>query len=234
AQRLDPECERRLVHRHEPAGVERGEEEVVPALQHAPHGARVVRVGVAVLRELEEVEEGREAEDAREATQVPRCAQPLGERARRREGRDRLGTHGAAAGFGTIAATRPAPCQYERRTRQRPARSPAIVEARSTRESRSSIQSTGTSWIRSPFRSASNSSSVSKNQPSSTTCGSSLRATSVRRALKPHWASENPFRNARRRSALYPRESTSRLTWRRTCAEWALRVPIATSLCPER
>ena len=35
----------------------------------------------------------------------------------------------------------------------------------STRESVSSVQSTGTSWMRSPARSASTSSSVSKNQP---------------------------------------------------------------------
>ena len=44
----------------------------------------------------------------------------------------------------------------------------------STRESGSSTQSTGTSWIRSPRRWASTSSSVSKNQPSSRT--SSQRA----------------------------------------------------------
>ena len=41
----------------------------------------------------------------------------------------------------------------------------------STRLSGSSTQSTGTSWMRSPLRSASTSSSVSKNQPVSSTCG---------------------------------------------------------------
>ena len=41
----------------------------------------------------------------------------------------------------------------------------------STDESGSSTQSTGTSWMRSPARSASTSSSVSKNQPVSSTSG---------------------------------------------------------------
>jgi len=60
----------------------------------------------------------------------------------------------------------------------------------STRLSGSSTQSTGTSWIRSPLRSASSSSSVSKNQVWSSTEPSSACTTSVRPALKPHWASE--------------------------------------------
>jgi hypothetical protein len=45
--------------------------------------------------------------------------------------------------------------------------------------------------MRSPVRSASTSSSVSKNQPVSVTCGSSFAATSARIALNPHCASEN-------------------------------------------
>ena len=59
-----------------------------------------------------------------------------------------------------------------------------------TRESASSIQSTGTSWMRSPARSASTSSSVSKNQPLSSTSGSNCLAWSARIALNPHCASE--------------------------------------------
>ena len=59
----------------------------------------------------------------------------------------------------------------------------------STLESGSSVQSTGTSWTRSPHFSARTSSSVSKNQALSTVCGSSCRATSARMALKPHCAS---------------------------------------------
>ena len=60
----------------------------------------------------------------------------------------------------------------------------------------------GTSWMRSPLRSASTSSSVSKNQPVSSTSGSSRRATSARMALKPHWASENRAASVPRRIRL--------------------------------
>ena len=42
-ERLDPQRERRLVHRHEPAGIERVVEEVVPARAHRAHGRAVVR-----------------------------------------------------------------------------------------------------------------------------------------------------------------------------------------------
>ncbi len=66
----------------------------------------------------------------------------------------------------------------------------------STRESGSSTQSTGTSWMRIPARSARNSSSVSKNHPVSLTSGSRTRARSARIALNPHWASENPAAKA--------------------------------------
>ncbi len=72
----------------------------------------------------------------------------------------------------------------------------------STRLSGSSTQSTGTSAIRSPERSASTSSSVSKNQPVSSTSGSSRRATSERMALNPHWASEMWVASAPRSSRL--------------------------------
>ena len=58
-------------------------------------------------------------------------------------------------------------------TRQMPRRSARAVATMSTRQSGSSTQSTGTSWMRSPARSASTSSSVSKNQPVSSTSGSS-------------------------------------------------------------
>ena len=70
------------------------------------------------------------------------------------------------------------------------------VAASLTRESLSSIQSTGTSWIRNPARSASTSNSVSKNQPVSRVSGSSTRAASARIALNPHCASENPVPSA--------------------------------------
>ncbi len=75
-----------------------------------------------------------------------------------------------------------------------PLRSAVAVATMSTRLSGSSTQSTGTSWMRRPVRSASTSSSVSKNQPVSAMCGSRRCATSARTALKPHCASENPRR----------------------------------------
>ena len=64
-------------------------------------------------------------------------------------------------------------------SRAMPRRSASAVATMSTRESRSSIQSTGISWMRSPARSASTSSSVSKNQPVSWVSGSSARAWSA-------------------------------------------------------
>ena len=78
-----------------------------------------------------------------------------------------------------------------RPSRATPFRSAIAVATMSTRLSGSSTQSTGTSWMRSPARSASTSSSVSKNQPVSCTSGSSRWATSRRIALNPHCASEN-------------------------------------------
>ena len=84
------------------------------------------------------------------------------------------------------------PLAKPRSSRAMPLRSAVAVATMSTRLSGSSTQSTGTSWMRSPVRSANTSSSVSKNQPVSAMCGSRRWATSARTALKPHCASENP------------------------------------------
>ena len=86
----------------------------------------------------------------------------------------------------------------------------------STRESGSSIQSTGTSWIRSPRRSARTSSSVSKNQPSSLDRGSSRCATSARTALNPHCASVKRPQRACGGSSCSCARSNSRLGPRTT------------------
>ena len=99
------------------------------------------------------------------------------------------------------AARRPRPAGNRPVSRLRPSRtiprtSSYAVRTRSTRLSGSSTQSTGTSWMRSPARSARTSSSVSKNHASSSTSGSTSRATSRRIALKPHWASEKRVRSA--------------------------------------
>ena len=84
------------------------------------------------------------------------------------------------------------PSAKPRNMRPMPLRSAVAVATMSTRLSGSSTQSTGTSWIRRPLRSASTSSSVSKNHPVSATCGSRRSATSARMALNPHCASEKP------------------------------------------
>ena len=78
-----------------------------------------------------------------------------------------------------------------------PRRSSTAVWTMATLESGSSTQSTGTSWIRIPARSACASSSVSKNQAWSATSGSSCLTVSVRAALKPHWASLKRVRRVR-------------------------------------
>lgn len=93
----------------------------------------------------------------------------------------------------------------------------------------SSTQSTGTSWIRSPARSATTSISVSKNQPVSSTRGSSTWATSLRIALKPHCASEKRACSEPRRIRLYARLMSSRLGPRTTRELRASREPIARS-----
>ncbi len=90
----------------------------------------------------------------------------------------------------------------ERPSRAMPNRSSIAVRTMSTRLSGSSVQSTGTSWIRRPARSATTSSSVSKNQPWSATSGSSWRTASERTALNPHCASEKRAPSAPRRIKL--------------------------------
>ena len=92
-----------------------------------------------------------------------------------------------------------------RRIRQTPFRSATAVRHSWTRVSGSSTQSTGTSWIRRPDRSARTSSSVSKNQPSSSINGRSARTAGARPALKPHCASRMRVRNTSRSSRLYAR-----------------------------
>lgn len=100
---------------------------------------------------------------------------------------------GASRAWRTLGGTgsRVAPDSERRATRAIPFRSSSTVRTMSTRLSGSSTQSTGTSWIRRPDRSASSSSSVSKNQALSSTSASSRCTTSVLAALKPHCASEN-------------------------------------------
>ncbi len=85
--------------------------------------------------------------------------------------RRQLATNPAARQSCSPGSTRSA---KPRSSRPMPLRSAAAVATMSTRLSGSSTQSTGTSWMRSPLRSASTSSSVSKNQPVSATCGSRL------------------------------------------------------------
>lgn len=95
-----------------------------------------------------------------------------------------------------------APTASARPTRHTPFRSSVAVRTMWTVESGSSTQSTGTSWMRSPARSASTSSSVSKNHPESSTIGSSRSATSRRMALNPHCASLNRAASDERRMRL--------------------------------
>ena len=109
-------------------------------------------------------------------------------------GRGRAGRAARRPAARPIASARPTPGDA--------LRSATAVATMSTRESGSSTQSTGTSWMRRPARSASTSSSVSKNQPVSSTSGSSRCATSARIALKPHCASENPVCSVPRSSRL--------------------------------
>ena len=113
---------------------------------------------------------------------------------------------GAGVGACGPAVRRPRPgaaaAQQARPSRAIPRRSSRAVRRMSTRLSGSSTQSTGTSWMRSPARSARTSSSVSKNHALSSTSGSSSRATSARIALKPHWASLKPVRSVPRSSRL--------------------------------
>jgi hypothetical protein len=55
--RLDPERDRRLVHGEKTAGIERGEQKVVPAREHAADGGRVIRVAPAVPPEPVEAQD---------------------------------------------------------------------------------------------------------------------------------------------------------------------------------
>ena len=62
-ERLDPEAQRRLVEGDEAARVERSEEEVRRAREHAPDGGRVVEVRPALPVEGEELEEAGQDHD---------------------------------------------------------------------------------------------------------------------------------------------------------------------------
>ena len=83
--------------------------------------------------------------------------------AARSRGSSPYGLRSRASGSAPAASARP--------SRHTPFRSSAAVRTMSTRELGSSTQSTGTSWIRRPARSASTSISVSKNHPVSSTIG---------------------------------------------------------------
>ncbi|CAM5285789.1 hypothetical protein SGLAM104S_06814 [Streptomyces glaucescens] len=74
---------------------------------------------------------------------------------------------------------------------------------------------------------------MSKNQPVSSTSGSSTWATSRRIALNPHWASEKRAWSEPRRMRLYERLMNSRLAPRTTREPPASREPIARSEWPE-
>ncbi len=74
---------------------------------------------------------------------------------------------------------------------------------------------------------------MSKNQALSSTSASIRCTTSVRAALKPHWASENFAAMVARSSTLYVREMNSRLGPRTTAEPRCSRLPIARSLWPD-
>jgi hypothetical protein len=65
-QRLHPQRERRLVHRHDAGCIERAVQERVPARAHRPHGGAVVVVREAVAVERPEVQQGGEDEQRAE------------------------------------------------------------------------------------------------------------------------------------------------------------------------
>ena len=69
--RLDPEAERGLVDGDEAAGVEAGEEEGVPAREHALDGGGVIGVAPPRGAQAPEVEEGGGAEKGEEARPHP-------------------------------------------------------------------------------------------------------------------------------------------------------------------
>jgi hypothetical protein len=130
-------------------------------------------------------------------------------------------------------STTPSPRANVRAIRAVPRRSPSALPTMFTRLSGSSIQSTGTSWIRSPLRSAKSSISVSKNHPSSRIAGTSRCAMSRRTALKPHCASCTRVASTVRRIRLYERDTNSRFGARATDDAGSRRDPIATSEWPD-
>ena len=85
-ERLDPERERRLVHRHQPTGVERVVEEVVPARAHRAHGRAVVLVRPPVAIERPQVQHAREEQEGPELGEGQRPAARGRARARLVEG----------------------------------------------------------------------------------------------------------------------------------------------------
>jgi hypothetical protein len=108
-----------------------------------------------------------------------------------------------------------------------PFRSSLAVLTMFTVEPGSSTQSTATSWIRKPLRSATTRSSVSKNQPLSSTIGTSSRATSARSALKPQCSPQDDVVTAGNELALGPPYHSC--AWREpradrhvavTCQQW--------------
>jgi trans-aconitate methyltransferase len=64
---LHPEAERRLIHAHEAARIERDEEEVVPALRHALDGRGVVAVDVPLAADAQQVEARRQHQNGCQA-----------------------------------------------------------------------------------------------------------------------------------------------------------------------
>ena len=64
--RLNPESERRLIDADKTARVEGDEEEIVPALEHAAHGGRVVLVAVAQAADAGDAQRGRHGQNQNE------------------------------------------------------------------------------------------------------------------------------------------------------------------------
>src|SRR5262249_39513981 len=71
ARYLEPEPERRLVDRHEPRRVERGEEEIVPAREHALDARGVVEVAITLLIQAEARERRGERHETGEHAVLP-------------------------------------------------------------------------------------------------------------------------------------------------------------------
>ena len=77
-QRLHPQRERRLVHRHDAGWIEGAEEEVVPALRHRADGCAVVVVRPAVRVERPEVQGGGQREQQEQLRAGDGTAQQAG------------------------------------------------------------------------------------------------------------------------------------------------------------